>query len=120
MRRGKLTGRNIRATPAVAQVDVVVVDGHFSRPYRLRDVAVERIVKKLRIKDSLTAEEGYHDAVRTMARKPYPALEGMRNVRRLLETQDPCIGAINVEDLVDNCYIRILDESGFFARIYGK
>ena len=81
---------------------------------------VELIMKKLRLKDTLTAEEGYHDAVRTMSRKPYPAIEGMRNVQRLLKTQNPRIGDVNVEDLVDNRFIRKLDESGFFERIYGK
>ncbi len=77
-------------------------------------------MNKLRIKDTLTAEEGYHDAVRTMARTPYPAMEGMRNVQRLLKTRNPRIGEVNVEDLADNRYIRKLDESGFFERIYGK
>ena len=77
-------------------------------------------MKKLRIKDTGAAEKGYHDAVRTMARKPYPAVEGMRNVQRLLKTQNPRIGEVNVEDLVDNRYIRKLDESGFFQQIYGK
>jgi NitT/TauT family transport system substrate-binding protein len=81
---------------------------------------VDLIIKKLRLKDTLTAEEGYHDAVRTMSRKPYPAIEGMRNVQRLLKTQNPRIGDVNVEDLVDNRFIRKLDESGFFERIYGK
>ena len=55
-----------------------------------------------------------------MAHKPYPAVAGMRNVQRLLKTQNPRIGEVNVEDLVDNRYIRKLDESGFFERIYGK
>ena len=77
-------------------------------------------MKKLRLKDTLTAEEGYHDAVRTMSRKPYPAIEGMRNIQRLLKTQNPRIGDVDIEDLVDNRYIRKLDESGFFERIYAK
>jgi ABC-type nitrate/sulfonate/bicarbonate transport system substrate-binding protein len=81
---------------------------------------VELIMKKLRLKDTGTAEEGYHDAVRTMARKPYPAIEGMRNVQRLLKTQNPRISDVNVEDLIDSRYIRKLDESGFFERIYGN
>jgi hypothetical protein len=84
------------------------------------NAVVELIMKTLRIKDTGIAEEGYHEAVRTMARKPYPASEGMRNVQRLLKTQNPRIGDVNVEDLVDNRYIRKLDESGFFDRIYGK
>jgi hypothetical protein len=44
----------------------------------------------------------------------------MRNVQRLLKTQNPLIGDVNVEDLVDNRYISKLDESGFFERIYAK
>ena len=58
--------------------------------------------------------------LRTMARKPYPAIEGIRNVQRLLKTQNPRIAEVNVADLVDNRYIRKLDESGFFERIYSK
>jgi NitT/TauT family transport system substrate-binding protein len=79
---------------------------------------IELIAKKLRLKDTLTAEEGYHDTIRSMARKPYPAVEGMRNVQRLLKTQNPRIGDINIDDLVDSRFIRRLDESGFFERIY--
>ena len=85
-----------------------------------QNAVVELIMKKLRLKDSATAEEGYHDTVRTMARKPYPAVEGMRNVQRLLKTQNPRIAEVNVDDLVDNRFIRKLDETGFFDRIYGK
>ena len=85
---------------------------------RNQSATVELIMKKLRIKDTLTAEEGYQDTVRTLARKPYPAVEGMRNVQRLLKTQNPRIGEVNVDDLSDNRYIRKLDESGFFERIY--
>ena len=81
---------------------------------------VELIMKKLRLKDSVTAEEGYHDAVRTMARKPYPVLDGMRNVQRLLKTQNPRVGEVNLDEIVDDRFIRKLDESGFFERTYGK
>ena len=86
----------------------------------LQDAVVELILQKLRIKDSLTAEEGYHYAVRTMARKPYAAIEGMRNVQRLPKTQNPRIGGVNVEDLVDSRYIRKLDEGFFRADSWKK
>ena len=58
------------------------------------------------LKDSVTAEEGCRAAVGTLARKPYPAIEEMRNVQRLLKTQNPRIGEVNLDDLVDNRYIR--------------
>ena len=41
-------------------------------------------------------------------------------MQRLLKTQNLRIGEVNVENLVDNRYIRKLDESGFIERIYGK
>jgi hypothetical protein len=44
----------------------------------------------------------------------------MRHVQRLLKTQNPRIAEVNVDDLVDNRFIRKLDESGFFDRIYGN
>jgi hypothetical protein len=41
-------------------------------------------------------------------------------VQRLLKTQNPRIGEVNVDDLVDNRFMGKLDESGFCDRIYGK
>lgn len=79
---------------------------------------VELIMKKLRLKDAVTAEEGYNDLVRTMVRKPFPAVAGMRNVQRLLKTQNPRIGDINIEDLIDSRFVRKIDESGFIDRLY--
>ena len=81
---------------------------------------VELIMKKLRIKDTVTAEEGYNDLVRTMARKPFPTLAGMRNVQRLLRTQNPRIADVNIEDLVDSRFMRKLDDSGFIDRLYSS
>jgi hypothetical protein len=81
---------------------------------------VELIMKKLRIKDTVTAEEGYNDLVRTMARKPFPTLAGMRNVQRLLKTQNPRIADINIEDLVDSRFMRKLDDNGFIDRLYSS
>ncbi|HVO94582.1 MAG TPA: ABC transporter substrate-binding protein [Terriglobales bacterium] len=81
---------------------------------------VELIMKKLRIKETVTAEEGYHDVVRTMARKPFPSIAGMHNVQRLLKTQNPKIGEVNIEDLVDSRFMRKLDESGFIDRLYAN
>jgi NitT/TauT family transport system substrate-binding protein len=76
------------------------------------------ITRKLRLKDSLTAEEGYADLVRTMARKPFPSIAGLRNVQRLLKPQNPRIGEVNLDELVDARFMRKLDESGFIDRLY--
>ncbi len=39
-------------------------------------------------------------------------------MQRLLKMQNPRIAEVNIDDIVDNRFIRKLDESGFFDRIY--
>jgi len=85
---------------------------------RNQSTVVELIMKRLRITDPAPAEEGYQDLLRTMARKPYPGVEGLRNVQRLTKAQNPRIADIRIEDLVDSRFIRKLDESGFIDRLY--
>jgi hypothetical protein len=41
-------------------------------------------------------------------------------VQRLLKTQNPRIGEVKVEEIVDDRFIRKMDESGFFEHTYGK
>lgn len=79
---------------------------------------LDLIMKRLKIADVGFAEEGYQDLVRNMARKPYPGIDGLRNVQRLTKAQNPRIAEMNVEDLIDNRFIRKLDESGFIDRLY--
>ena len=83
------------------------------------DKVLEVIMRRLRIVDPAPAEEGYQDLLRTMSRKPYPAVEGLRNVQRFTKIQNPRIAQVKVEELVDNRFVRRLDESGFIDRLYG-
>jgi ABC-type nitrate/sulfonate/bicarbonate transport system substrate-binding protein len=77
------------------------------------------IMRRLRIADPALAEEGYQELLRTMSRKPYPALEGLRNIQRFTKAQNPQIGKIKVEELIDSRFIRKLDDSGFIDGLYG-
>ena len=85
---------------------------------RNQAAVVELIMKRLKITDPAFAEEGYQDLVRNMARKPYPAIDGLRNVQRLTKAQNPRVAEVNVEELIDNRFVRKLDESGFIDRLY--
>jgi len=42
----------------------------------------------------------------------------MRNIQRLMKIQNPLIGNIKVEELIDNRPLRKLEESGFLQRTY--
>jgi ABC-type nitrate/sulfonate/bicarbonate transport system substrate-binding protein len=81
-------------------------------------VVLDLIMKRLRITDVTFAEEGYQDLVRNMARKPYPAVDGLRNVQRLTKAQNPRVAEVNIDELIDHRFMRKLDESGFIDRLY--
>ena len=76
------------------------------------------IMKRLRISDSALAEEGYRDLIKNMSRKPYPAVDGLRNVQRYTKAQNPRIGEVKIEDLIDDRFIRKLDETGFIDQLF--
>ena len=76
------------------------------------------LMKHLRISDAAIAEEGYHDHLLTLNRKPYPSLDGLRSAQRFMAQQNAKIGALKVEELVDARFVRKLDESGFIDRLY--
>ena len=64
------------------------------------------------------AEEGYQDLLKGVDRKPFPSLEGLRNVQRMLKTRNPKIGEFKTEEVIDARIMRKPDESGFIDRAY--
>lgn len=83
-----------------------------------KSTSVTILMKHLRINDLAAAEDGYQDHLSTLNRKPYPSLDGLRSAQRLMAQQNPKIGALKMEDLVDARFVRKLDESGFIDRLY--
>ena len=84
-----------------------------------KPIVLKGMMKNLRMTDQAAAEEGYQDQLLTLNRKPYPSLEGLRNAQRLMALQNPKIGILKVEELVDSRFVRRLDENGFIDRLYG-
>ncbi|MBI3058725.1 MAG: hypothetical protein HYY81_05375 [Deltaproteobacteria bacterium] len=74
--------------------------------------------RRLRIGDDREAETAYDDILIGIARKPYPSLAGLRNIQRLLKLQNPKVEKIKVEELVEDRFLRALDQSGFIDRLY--
>jgi len=75
------------------------------------------IKRHLKINDQ-EAEEGYKDMMAGIERKPYPSLDGLRNIQRLMKTRNPKVADSKVEDLIDSSFVRRLDQSGFFDQLY--
>ena len=69
---------------------------------------IKTMTTRLRIPDPNSAEIGYQDLVTGVDAKPYPSLDGLRNVQRLMKQQNPKVGNLNVADLVDDRILRKL------------
>ena len=83
-----------------------------------KPAVINTIVKRLKISDASVAEQGYRDLLQMIDRKPYPSLEGMQNVQRLIKIQNPLVENVKPEELIDNRPLKKLDESGFLQRTY--
>jgi NitT/TauT family transport system substrate-binding protein len=81
-----------------------------------KGMVVKTIMRRLQISDPKIAEEGYQDLLTSIERKPFPSLEGLRNIRRLMATQNPKAANVKVEELIDNRLIRKLDENGYIEK----
>ena len=86
-----------------------------SPPNRSRVIAL--ISKQLRI-TAQEAEEGYKDMLRGLERRPFPHLEGLKNIQRLMKSRNPRMAELKVDTLIDASFMRRLDESGFLDRLY--
>lgn len=73
----------------------------------------------LRINDQ-EAEEGYKDVITGLDRKPHASLDGLRNVQRLMKLRNPAVEKVKVEELVDDRFMKKLDQSGFIDELYAK
>ena len=88
---------------------------------RNKPAVLETLTKQFRMTDSAAAEGAYQDVATLVrleeGRKPYVSLEGMRILQRLLKPQNPKIGEIKVETLIDSSIMKRIDDSGFFEKM---
>ncbi|MGH7768312.1 MAG: ABC transporter substrate-binding protein [Candidatus Binatia bacterium] len=90
----------------------------FSLTPKNRAVVVDTIMKRLRLSDRTVAEEGYQDVIKSVERKPFTTVEGMRNIQRLMKQRNPAVENFNVEEMLDDRILRRLDQSGFIDGLY--
>lgn len=69
---------------------------------------IKTMTARLRLPDPSSAEAGYQDLAGGVEAKPYPSLEGLRNVQRLMKVQNPKVANVKLEELVDDRILRKL------------
>ena len=101
--------RNFIRTIGEAQVFVM---SPIKRPSVLRVLS-----KRLSITDPAVAEDALQDLLKRLDKKPIPSIQALRNIQRFLQTQNPKVGQVKIEELIDDSIVRELDKSGYFDRI---
>ncbi len=75
---------------------------------------MKAVAKGMRLPRVEDAEEGYPSMAGLYEKKIYPSVEGIRNVIRLLGTNNEKIRRLKAEDLVDDSVVRKLEKDGRF------
>jgi len=94
----------------------------FSLTPKNKPQVIATLVKRLKLADPALAEEGYQDIVNGVERRPFPTVEGLRNIQRLMKLRNPAIEKMKVDEMIDDRILRRIDESGFIeglSRSYG-
>jgi NitT/TauT family transport system substrate-binding protein len=82
--------------------------------------ATLKILQKYLKIDMRDAGEGYHDMVAGFDRKPYARAEGVRNIIRLMKTRNPAVEKVTPDGIIDDRFLRKIDESGFIDQMYAR
>ena len=82
--------------------------------------SIKTIMSRLKLADSKVAEEGYEDAIKEFDPKPFPSLEGLKNMQRLLAMQNPRLADVNPANLIDVTLMHKLEDGGFFTQLQSR
>ncbi len=85
-----------------------------------RNSVLQIMARHMKLNDVALLEDGYQDLLVGLERKPYAALDGLRNIQRIMSTINPKASQAKVEEIIDNRIVRKLDESGFIDALYRK
>jgi len=76
------------------------------------------IAKYMRINDAEAIEDSYQFFLPVVPAKPYPTLDGVKEVLIELGEKDPKARAAKAEEFVDMSFVKELDDSGFIDGLY--
>ena len=85
-----------------------------------RPIVLETIKSEMRITDDAIVGNALHELSKILARKPYPSIERLRNMQRIMSTTNPRVLGVTLEDMVDDRLVGRLDANGAIDRIYGS
>ena len=85
-----------------------------------RATVLNTIKRRLKVSSLDLIEQDFKEFVQEFERKPYPSLDGLHNIQRLMKGQNAKLAQLKVEDVIDDRFVRRLDESGFIDKLYAS
>lgn len=76
------------------------------------------IAKYMKVNDNDAIEDSYQFFLPVVPSKPYPPIDGIREVLAELGEKDPKARAAKAEDFADMSFVKELDDSGFIDGLY--
>jgi ABC-type nitrate/sulfonate/bicarbonate transport system substrate-binding protein len=83
-----------------------------------KSAVMKTVMSHMKITDARVAEEGYQDLLLSLEKKPYPSLQALQNIQRLIAPMNPKAAQVKPEQVIDARLIQKLDESGFIDGLY--
>ena len=83
-----------------------------------RDFSKRVIAKYMRVNDPDAVEDSYQFFSPVVPSKPYPPLDGIKEVLLELGEKDPKARSAKPEEFADRSFVRELDENGFIDGLY--
>src|SRR5262245_4959999 len=114
--------RSLQKNPEIFEsITKALIEGeYFVLAPRNKSQVIKTIMNRLKLSDPSFAEVGYTDTIKEFEPKPYPSLEGLKNMQRLLALQNPRLADVNAANLMDTTFMRKLEESGFLAQLQAR
>ncbi len=87
--------------------------------YKTQKEFTKRVIAKyMRINDSDAVEDSYQFFSPLVPAKPYPPMDGIKEVLSELGEKDPKARSANPEEFADASFVRELDDDGFIDSLY--
>jgi ABC-type nitrate/sulfonate/bicarbonate transport system substrate-binding protein len=82
------------------------------------EAAKRTVGKYMRVKDQKELDEAYEILDSFTQRRPYPTMEGFKNIISELSSKMPAARNADPKDFVDVRFLEELDRSGFIDKLY--
>jgi ABC-type nitrate/sulfonate/bicarbonate transport system substrate-binding protein len=105
---------------AEAVLAAMIEAAAFATSERNKEPVLLAVKSTLALSDDAAAERGLRELVQTLARRPYPSVDRLRNMQRMMATVKPDVLSLGIETVVDDRLVGKLDAAGYIDQIYAE